>query len=491
MENPDKTTNPAYYEKEDMTDRECQELGDVIAYANNSDKTQQIDTEDEIVERFVSGVNCHPATARMEMMAVKKRFSKEDGTVAYHGYQSFAPGEATPEIAHRIGVELAQRLWGDRYQVVVATHLEKENHLHNHFVLNTVSFLDGIKYFRSAIDYHDMREISDALCKEYGLSIIQNPQPGKSKQYGEWRAEQEQRPTWRGFIRSDIDEVIRQSMTERQFFENLHKKGYEVKFGKDISVRPPGKDRFVRLARNFGEDYTLESIRRRILEQSRPARPLPEPAMKTKRYRVSGNWKGRKKATGFRALYLHYCYLLGVFPKNKQQNRRRLHFLLREDLIKLDAITQEARLLGTNHIDTAQQLSSYKENLETRIDVVISQRKQLYRKQRTVAVKTDEVASTKIRAEIDSLSKEMKQLRWEVKLCSDIEVRSGIMQEHIKTVREDEESKRKEQKEHVQLRRCGGTNRLDEFGGYGSCPAAHRLSCKEYRRCAVHHRKEC
>ena len=460
VENPDKTTNPAYYEKEDMTDRECQELGDVIAYAINSDKTQQIDTEDEIVEHFVSGVNCHPATARMEMMAVKKRFGKEDGTIAYHGYQSFAPGEATPEIVHRIGLELAQRLWGDKYQVVVATHLDKENHLHNHFVLNTVSFVDGIKYFRSAKDYHDMQTVSDNLCREYGLSVIQNPKPGKSKQYGEWRAEQEQRPTWRGFIRSDIDEVIRQSMTERQFFENLHKKGYEVKFGKDISVRPPGKDRFVRLARNFGEDYTLESIRRRILEQSRPARPLPEPAMKTKRYRVSGNWKSRKKkVTGFRALYFHYCYLLGVFPKNKQQNRRRLHFLLREDLIKLDAITQEARLLGTHRIDTAQQLSSYKENLEIRIDAVTSQRKQLYRKQRTVAVKSDEAASTRVKAEIDSLSKELKQLRWEVKLCNDIEIRSGIMQEHIKTVRADEESKRKEQKEHDQLRRCGGTNR--------------------------------
>ena len=258
VENPDKTINPAYYEKEDMTDRECQELGDVIAYAINSDKTQQIDTEDEIVERFVSGVNCHPATARMEMMAVKKRFGKEDGTVAYHGYQSFAPGEATPEIAHRIGVELAQRLWGNRYQVVVATHLDKENHLHNHFVLNTVSFADGIKFHRTEKDYHEMRRLSDELCREYGLSVIQNPPPGKSKQYGEWRAEQEQRPTWRGLIRSDIDEVIRQSMTERQFFENLYKKGYEVKVGKDISVRPPGKDRFVRLVRNFGEDRSEE-----------------------------------------------------------------------------------------------------------------------------------------------------------------------------------------------------------------------------------------
>ena len=459
VENPDKTTNPAYYEKEDMSEKECQGLDDVIAYAVNSNKTQQPVPEEEIVERFVSGVNCHPATARMEMMAVKKRFGKEDGTVAYHGYQSFAPGEATPEIAHRIGVELAQRLWGDRYQVVVATHLDKENHLHNHFVLNTVSFADGIKFHRTEKDYHEMRRVSDELCREYGLSVIQNPQPGKSKQYGEWRAEQEQRPTWRGLIRGDIDEVIRQSMTERQFFENLHKKGYEVKVGKDISVRPPGKDRFVRLARNFGEDCTLENIRRRILEQSRAARSLPEPAPKTKRYRMSGNWKGSKKVTGFRALYLHYCYLLGVFPKNKQQNKRRLHFLLREDLIKLDAITQEARLLGTNHIDTAQQLSSYKENLETRIDAVTSQRKQLYRKQRTVAVKSDEAASQQVKTEIDSLSRELKRLRWEVKLCSDIQVRSGIMLEHIQTVREDEESQRKEQKEHDQLRRCSGTNR--------------------------------
>ena len=134
VENPDKTTNPAYYEKKDMSEKECQGLGDVIAYAVNSTKTAQTVQEEEVVERFVSGVNCHPATARMEMMAVKRRFGKEDGTVAYHGYQSFAPGEATPEIAHRIGVELAQRLWGDRYQVVVATHLDKENHLHNHFV---------------------------------------------------------------------------------------------------------------------------------------------------------------------------------------------------------------------------------------------------------------------------------------------------------------------------------------------------------------------
>ena len=459
VENPDKTTNPEFYENGHMTERECQGLDDVIAYAVNSRKTEQHKENSDVLERFVSGVNCHPATARAEMLSVKKRFGKEDGTIAYHGYQSFAPGEATPEIAHQIGVELAQRLWGDRYQVVVATHLDKANHLHSHFVLNTVSFVDGIKYHRTAKDYYEMQTISDNLCREYGLSVIENPQPGKGKHYGEWRAEQEQRPTWRGIVRSDIDEVIRQSMTERQFFENLHRKGYEVKVGKDISVRPPGKERFVRLARNFGEDYTLEGIRRRILEQTRAVRPLREPAPKAKYYRVSGNWQSRKKVTGFRALYFHYCYLLGVFPRQKTQNRKRLHFLLREDLIKLDAITQEARLLAEHRIDTAEQLSSYNSELESRIADVTSQRKQLYRKQRTVAVKSNEAASTEVSAAISALSKELSQLRREVKLCSDIAVRSGILPERIQKVREDEQSQRKEKNEHDQFRRCGRANR--------------------------------
>ena len=181
-----------------------------------------------------------------------------------------------------------------------------------------------------------MQNESDKLCREYGLSVIEDVQYGKSKHYGEWCAEAEQRPTWRGLIRAEVDEVIRQSMTERQFFDNLRKRGYEVKIGKDISVKPPNKDRFVRLARNFGEDYTIDGIQRRILSQSRAERPLPETERKTKRYPVKGNIKKTKKVKGFRALYYHYCYLLGIFPRDRPQNRKRLHFLLREDLIKMD-----------------------------------------------------------------------------------------------------------------------------------------------------------
>ena len=446
MENPDKTTNPKFYTDEDMTEQDGQELSDVIRYAVNSRKTQKADNEDcAVVHRFVSGINCSPSTARDEMLAVKKRFGKENGTVAYHGYQSFAPGEATPEMAHEIGMKLAARLWGDRYQVIVATHLDKENHLHNHFVLNTVSFADGIKYHRTRKDYHEMQTVSDALCREYGLSVIEHPQQGQGKQYGEWRAEQEQRPTWRGLIRTDIDEAIRQAMTERQFFDALRKKGYAVKVGKDISVRPPGKERFVRLMRNFGEDYSIEQIRRRILSQTRAEKKPSEPTRQVIRIRLFGSLKTARKLAGFRALYVHYCYLLGIFPKNRpQQSRKRMHFLLREDLLKLDAITAETRLLIGHRIDTAEQLFSYRDKVSEKITVLTEKRKQLYKTQRTAAVKSAPEKAAEVKTQITALSKELAVLRKEVVSCNSIAERSGVIKEKIKAVREDEHIKEKE-----------------------------------------------
>ena len=457
VENPDKTTNPKFYADRELTEQDGQQLSDVIRYAVNSKKTQETGSEDGTpLHRFVSSINCSPATARDEMLAVKKRFGKEDGTVAYHGYQSFAPGETTPEMAHEIGMKLAARLWGDRYQVIVATHLDKENHLHNHFVLNTVSFVDGIKYHRTKKDYHDMQTVSDELCREYRLSVIENPQYGKAKQYGEWRAEQEQRPTWRGLIRADMDEAIRQSMTERQFFDALQKKGYAMKVGKDISVRPPGKERFMRLMRNFGEDYSLDNIRRRILSQSRPERKKPEQKPEILRVRLIGSLKTARKLTGFRALYFHYCYLLGIFPKNRpQQSRKRLHFLLREDLLKLDAITAETRLLIGHRIDTAEQLFPYRDEVNGKIATLTADRKQLYKAQRTAAVKSDPEKAAEVKAQIAALSKELAALRKEVVSCNSIAERSGVIQEKIKAVREDEQIKGKEKCDRTEQQKTG------------------------------------
>lgn len=455
IENPDKTDNPKFYRQEELTDVQTQSLSDVINYAVRAEKTT-VTPDDEsamVVRQFISGINCLPSTARDEMLAVKKRFGKEDGVIAYHGYQSFAPGEATPELAHEIGVKLAQRLWGERYQVLVATHLDKENHLHNHFVLNTVSFVDGIKYHRTEKDYHDMRTVSDTLCREYNLSVIQRPQAGKSKHYGEWRAEQEQRPTWRGLIRSEIDELIRQSVTEKQFYYLLRQKGYAVKFGKDISVRPPGKERFVRLTRNFGEAYTEDGIRRRILSQPLPQKPHPEtPKERKKVYPAQGKWQKMRKITSFRALYLYYCYKLGVFPKRRPQNRSRLHFLLREDLMKLNNISQEVRLLARHHIDTAEQLALYKKEQEVQITTLSAQRRALQKALRTKFVRDSPEQADAHRAQIKELSERLKALRREVHLCNDIAERSGVMAEKLKAVREDEKNQQKEEQQHEHIR---------------------------------------
>ena len=455
VENPDKTTNPQYYEKAELTEKQAQTLLDVIDYAADPSKTDSAihDENIETHQQFVTGINCLPTTARDEMQAVKKRFGKEDGVIAYHGYQSFAPGEADPKTAHEIGIRLAKELWGEKYQVVVATHLDKENHLHNHFVVNTVSFVDGIRYHRTGKDYHDMQVASDNLCREYGLSVIENIQYGKSKHYGEWKAEQEQRPTWRGFIKADIDEAICMSLTERQFFRHLEEKGYEIKMGKDISVRPQGKERFVRLMRNFGEEYSIENIRRRILSQYIPEKPLAEPERKTRHYRMQGSMKSTRKITGFRALYFHYCYKLGIFPKDRPQNRKRLHFLLREDLLKLNNISQEVRLLVRHKIDTAEQLSLYKNGLEVQIEKLSAERKALYKKQRTVKCQSDPKLAEAVKKEIDGLTEQLKNLRREVHLCDDIAQRSGVITEKLKAVREDEQNQGKEKQQNEPIRR--------------------------------------
>ena len=390
-------------------------LGGVLNYAANPEKTdltnllryatQQrktvVQEEGAPVKQLVTGIHCATATARQEMQAVKKRFGKEKGVIAYHGYQSFAPGECIPELAHEIGVKLARQLWGDRYQVLVATHLDRENHLHSHFVINTVSFVDGKKFYRSGQDYRAMREASDALCREYGLSVIENPQPGKAKHYAEHRAEQQRKPTWRSLIKRDVDTALRQSMTERQFFHALQRMGYEVKVGADISVRPQGKERFFRLGRNLGESYTPTGIRRRLLEQSRPEREYrPQP----RKMKFHGQMKPARKATGFRALYYHYCYLLGIFPRNKRRLTRRVPPALREELLRGERFSQEVRLLSRYKIDTVEQLEAHQGKVKAVLDERISQRASLYRQFLTVGVQSDPERKDRVKQEISTLT---------------------------------------------------------------------------------------
>lgn len=424
VEDPEKTSAPKRYEERDSA---SQDLDDVIRYAVDQEKTT-LPEEVPYRQRLVSGVNCNPATARKEMLAVKRRFGKEDGVVAYHGYQSFAPGECTPELAHELGLKLAYKLWGERYQVLVATHLDKENHLHSHFVINTVSFVDGKKFHRTGQDYRAMREVSDTLCREYSLSVLESSQPGKSKHYAEHRAEQQGRPTWRSLIKQDVDTALRQSMTEWQFFHALQQMGYEVKVGADISVRPKGKERFFRLGRNLGENYTPAGIRRQLLEQSRPERDYrPQP----RKMKFHGQMKPARKATGFRALYYHYCYLLGIFPRNKRRLPRRVPPALREELLRGERFSQEVRLLSQYKIDTMEQLEAHQGKVEDDLKALLSQRTSLYRQFRTVGVQSDPERKDRVKQEISVLTGQIKKLRKEIALCQDIAQRSEKMRESL------------------------------------------------------------
>lgn len=412
------------------------DLMNLLRYATQQRKTT-VQEEGTPVKQLVTGIHCAPATACQEMQAVKKRFGKEKGVIVYHGYQSFAPGECTPELAHEIGVKLARQLWGDRYQVLVATHLDRGNHLHSHFVINTVSFVDGKKFYRSGRDYRAMREASDALCREYGLSVLENPQPGKTQHYAEHQAEQNGKPTWRSLIKRDVDTALRQSMTERQFFHALQGMGYEVKVGADISVRPKGKERFFRLGRNLGENYTPMGIRRQLLEQSRPEREYrPHP----RKVKFHGQVKPARKATGFRALYYYYCYLLGIFPRNKRRLPRRVPPALREELLRGERFSQEVRLLSRYKIDTAEQLEGHRGKVVEQLENLISHRTLLYRQIRTVGVQSDPERKDRVKQEISTLTGQIKKLRKEIALCQDIALRSEKMRERLQAVQIEEKS---------------------------------------------------
>ena len=137
------------------------------------------------------------------MILTKQRYGKEDNYIAWHGYQSFKPGEVTPERCHEIGVKLAQEMWGDRFQVIVTTHLDK-GHLHNHFCFNSVSFRDGKKYNYSKAEQQRLRDTSDRLCREYGLSVIEHSRKAPSRPV--WLDEQRGKPTRYNIYRADVRE---------------------------------------------------------------------------------------------------------------------------------------------------------------------------------------------------------------------------------------------------------------------------------------------
>ncbi len=448
--NPVKTANPDY------TDADLQAMGDVMKYAVNGDKTEQ--------QFFVTGVNCDPATARDEMMITKAQFQDESEIVCYHGFQSFKHGEVTPEQAHEVGVKLAEKMWGDRFQVIVATHLNTDC-LHNHFVVNAISFIDGKHYHDNKKNLRLLRRRSDELCRQYDLSVIEHPS-GRKKPYVLCKAEKNGLPNRDNVARQAVDEAISKSFTLKDFDRQLAEMGYQINFNpnrKYWTIICKGWQRPKRLYK-LGEDYTNERIIERIRENSYTVKftTIAEPKKQVKVYRVKGSLKNAKKVGGLRGLYLHYCYKLGILPKGKKQNYARLHYLLKDDLMKMDAITSETKLLCRHHIDTAEQLLEYKGSLETEIQELTEQRKGLYSQSRKLSGEDREA----VKARISGITERLKVIRKEVRLCEGVLARSGSLKEKLSIIQADEkEQKRKEQMKDEHRRRSGRTNRSNELGG--------------------------
>ena len=424
-------------------------------YATNKDKTEQ--------RYFVTGVNCDPTTARDEMMIAKAQWNDESEIVCYHGFQSFKHGEVTPEQAHEVGVKLAKKMWGDRFQVIVATHLNTDC-LHNHFVVNSVSFTDGRHYHDNKANLRLLRQRSDELCREYALSVIEHPS-GRKKPYALYQAEKNGMPTRDNVTRQAVDEAVSKSFTLKDFDRIMAEMGYRVSFDpnrKYWTVIGKGWKRPKRLYK-LGEEYTNERIMERISENSYAVKfsRFAEPQSTVRVFRVKGSLKGAKKIGGLRGLYLHYCYKLGILPKNKKPNYARLHYLLKDDLMKMEAITQETRLLCRNRIDTVEQLLSYKGSLETEKADLLQKRKELYSKSR----KTGGEEKEAIRSQLSDLSKRLSVIRKEVRLCEGIEARNAALKEKLSTIRADEEQQqRKELMTNEYKRRSGRTNRPNELG---------------------------
>lgn len=229
-----------------------------IDYITNPHKTEE--------QKFVDSFDCSPTFAAYEFLREQEEKGYRGRTQAFHMIQSFEPGEVTPEQAHEIGKKLADELLKGQYEYVISTHTDK-GHIHNHIIINSVNSVTG-KSFSLEHDqfknpaWKQIREISDKLCTEYGLSVIPEPEKGKGKDHFEWEQDKAGN-SWKSKLRAAIDDCIKTADSFDDFLQKMQVRGYEIKHGKYIAFRAEGQERFIR-AKTLGFYYQEENIRFRI-----------------------------------------------------------------------------------------------------------------------------------------------------------------------------------------------------------------------------------
>ena len=432
-------------------------LDKVIKYTTNEEKTTNADFEKDLYKSlhntieyakadfktekqfYVSGVNCTPQNALQEMILTKKHFGKEKGILAFHGFQSFAEGEVTAEQAHQIGVKLAEELWGDKYEVLVSTHLNTK-HYHNHFVLNSVSFVDGIKYRNTVENYAMMRALSDDLCREYGLSVLEEKKCGKID-YTRYRNSFIQKSDYYTTTKEDVDFAIKQAYSYKNFETILKKMGYTItiRANKISLCRPPYK-RNIRIERSFGMEYSIRNINERIMNSDMAKVPFPEEQRNYRRY------TGKKQVIKIQfdrgslyRLYLHYCYILKVYPKSKK-TRIKITPEMRKEIKKMEEISDEIKFLCRNKIKTTKELFSYKELVTDELKNQMKVRNTLRRKRQK---EKEPERRQKLCDDILDLSDKIKYLKQEVVYCEKIEEQNQKIKQNIKDMEEKEQEQEK------------------------------------------------
>jgi len=424
------TTNLDKTTKKDNDNVIYKDLHNVVEYTKANFKTEE--------QVFVTGINCYKETALQEMVSTKRKFRKEKGIVAYHAFQSFKEGEVTPEIAHEIGVKLAEELWGDKFEVVVSTHLNT-NHIHNHFVINSVSFIDGKKYRDNRETYALMRIKSDELCREYNLSVLKADLLGKRKiDYSKYYSSYIQKSNYYTLVKDDVDFAIKQAYSYKNFEKILKEMGYAItiRANKISLCRPPYK-RNIRIERAFGQEYTIKNIEERIIATEKKIVPFPEAYTNFKKYKSKRGKKNNEKIKFDRGslyrLYLYYCYLLKTFPKNMK--RTKMSDSMKKEIKKLDQTSDEIKFLCRNEIKITKELFSYKKSLVEELNILLKERLALRRK-KYKAENLEE--KQEIYNKILILSSKINFLKSEVIICERIEKRVNVMKDNIKKIEEKE-----------------------------------------------------
>ena len=239
-------------------------LSKALDYIENPDKTDG--------KMLISSFGCSYETADIEFGYTLSQALDKGSNLAFHLIQSFAPGEVDYEKAHEIGKQLADAVTKGQHEYVLTTHIDK-GHVHNHIIFCAVNFVDHRKYNSNKRSYYGIRNMSDKLCRENGLSVVVPGKGSKGKSYAEYQAEKTG-TSWKGKLKIAVDALIPQVSSFEELLQRLQAAGYEIKPGKYVSCRAPGQERFTRL-KTLGADYTEEAIRERIAGRRAKAAKAP------------------------------------------------------------------------------------------------------------------------------------------------------------------------------------------------------------------------